>query len=122
MVSLKLVIGTKAGKCVQKELADDISKNFVGKKIGDKISGDAIGLSGYEFLITGGSGTFGKACLSNLLKGQSRRDPSRQLSLGGVPIQVEPVVIGHHDRSGLRYPGQLRELYLVSTGVFKLLK
>jgi len=55
MVSLKLVIGTKQGKCVQKELAEDVSKNFVGKKIGDKISGDAIGLSGYEFLITGGS-------------------------------------------------------------------
>ncbi len=54
MVSFKLVIGNK-GKCVQKELQETEAKLLLGKKIGDVISGDNIGFSGYEFQITGGS-------------------------------------------------------------------
>jgi len=55
MVSFKVVIGTKEGKCVQKDIQEPESKTFLGKKIGDAISGDHIGLAGYEFIITGGS-------------------------------------------------------------------
>ena len=55
MVSFKVVIGTKEGKCVQKDIQEPESKSFLGKKIGDTISGDHIGLSGYEFQVTGGS-------------------------------------------------------------------
>lgn len=49
---MKLVIGHK-GKSYKKEI-EDIS-NVINKKIGDKISGDDLGLSGYELQITGGS-------------------------------------------------------------------
>ena len=52
---IKVVIGTKQGKCLQKELSDDESKTLLGMKIGDKVEGDAIGFAGYEFEITGGS-------------------------------------------------------------------
>ena len=55
MVSFKLVIGSKEGKCVQKEIQEPEAKTLLGKKIGDAISGDHIGLAGYEFLVTGGS-------------------------------------------------------------------
>src|SRR5574341_1027717 len=55
MVSFKVVIGTKEGKCVQKDIQDPEAKTFLGKKIGDTIAGDNIGLAGYEFQITGGS-------------------------------------------------------------------
>lgn len=55
MVSFKVVIGTKEGKCLQKEIPEAESKSFLGKKIGDSVSGDLVGLSGYEFIITGGS-------------------------------------------------------------------
>lgn len=55
MVSFKLVFGLKNGLCVQKELAEQDSKALIGKQIGDKISGDTIGFTGYEFEITGGS-------------------------------------------------------------------
>ncbi len=55
MVSFKLVIGTKAGKCVQKEIQEPEARTLLGKKVGDKLSGDTVGLAGYEFLITGGS-------------------------------------------------------------------
>lgn len=55
MVQFKVVIGTKEGKCVQKELNEDQSQSLLDKKIGDSISGDLIGLQGYDLLITGGS-------------------------------------------------------------------
>ncbi|MBN1644456.1 30S ribosomal protein S6e [Candidatus Woesearchaeota archaeon] len=55
MVTFKLVIGTKGGKCLQKEVPEPDSKGFLGKKIGEAIKGELIGLTGYEFLITGGS-------------------------------------------------------------------
>ena len=55
MVELKIVIGSKEGECFQKELKDDSANVFLGKKIGEKINGEAIGLTGYELQITGGS-------------------------------------------------------------------
>lgn len=55
MVSFKLVIGTKQGKCLQKEITEPDANVFLGKKIGDKIAGETIGFTGYEFQITGGS-------------------------------------------------------------------
>jgi len=55
MVSFKVVIGTKEGKCLQKEVAEPDANSFLGKKLGDKVAGEAIGFTGYEFEITGGS-------------------------------------------------------------------
>lgn len=55
MATFKLVIGTKEGKCVQKELQEPQSKELVGRKLGEKITGDSIGFHGFEFEITGGS-------------------------------------------------------------------
>lgn len=37
MVAFKIVIGTKDGKCIQKEIAEPDSKNLVGKKVGETI-------------------------------------------------------------------------------------
>src|SRR5438128_2103154 len=55
MVNFKVVIGTKEGKCVQKEVADPQSSVLLGMKLGDKVDGSGIGFDGYEFEITGGS-------------------------------------------------------------------
>ena len=55
MVDFKLVIGAKDGKCYQKEVKDDHADNLLKRIIGDKISGDLLGMDGYEFEITGGS-------------------------------------------------------------------
>lgn len=58
MVQFKLVISEKE-KAVQKEVKDDQASVFLNKKIGDKVNGDEIGFSGYEFEITGGSDNCG---------------------------------------------------------------
>lgn len=56
MADFKIVIANpKTGKCVQNELKTPNSNVLIGKKIGDKIEGNSIGIKGYEFEITGGS-------------------------------------------------------------------
>ncbi len=56
MASFKLCIAyPKSGKCYQKEIKDAEAQPFIGLNVGDKMNGDAFGMSGYEFLITGGS-------------------------------------------------------------------
>ncbi len=55
MAEFKLVIGQKDGKSVQKELKGNEADALLGLKLGDKVSGDVLGLHGYEFQITGGS-------------------------------------------------------------------
>jgi small subunit ribosomal protein S6e len=58
MVAFKLVIGTKEGRTVQKELQEPNTRAFLGKKIGDIVKGEDTGiaeLAGYELMIAGGS-------------------------------------------------------------------
>ena len=56
MASFKVVISDpKVGKTVQKEVKDDAAGRFLGLKIGDKVRGELLDLSGYEFEITGGA-------------------------------------------------------------------
>ena len=58
MTAFKLVIGTKEGRTVQKDLQEPNTKMFLGKKIGDHVKGDDTGiaeLAGYELVIAGGS-------------------------------------------------------------------
>ncbi len=54
-MEFKLVLGTKDGKSYQKEVKDAAAEALHNKAIGEKISGEELGFSGYEFLITGGS-------------------------------------------------------------------
>jgi small subunit ribosomal protein S6e len=56
MPEFKLTIGDpKTKKCYQRTVSENAAKSFVGLKIGDTVKGEAIDLTGYEFLITGGS-------------------------------------------------------------------
>jgi len=56
MAQFKLCVANpKTGKCYQKEVKDNEATPFIGLNIGEKISGDAFGMGGYEFLVTGGS-------------------------------------------------------------------
>jgi len=44
-----------SGKAYQVELKDPGASKFLGKRIGDKIEGDVLGMPGYAVQITGGS-------------------------------------------------------------------
>lgn len=56
MAEFKVVIADpKTGKCYQKEVKEDAAKPFMGLKIGDTVKGELMDMTGYEFVLTGGS-------------------------------------------------------------------
>ncbi len=56
MADFKLCISDpKTGKTVQREVKEDDAQPFVGMMIGQAVKGETINLTGYEFVITGGS-------------------------------------------------------------------
>ena len=60
MVELRICVGdVKKAKTYQKVLNEKETDVLKGLKIGDKVKGDHIGLSGYELEITGGSNDSG---------------------------------------------------------------
>lgn len=52
---MKIVIGTKEGKCYQKELSSEEAEALYGKTLGEEFNSEVIGITGAKFLITGGS-------------------------------------------------------------------
>ncbi|MCI4367867.1 MAG: 30S ribosomal protein S6e [Thermoplasmata archaeon] len=54
MVEFKLVI-SEAAKSFARTVADPQSAGFLGKRIGESVGGELIGLSGYTLKISGGS-------------------------------------------------------------------
>ena len=74
MVEFKLTINDLKGKSYQKTLSGDEANVFRGKKIGDKIPGDKIGLPGYELELRGGSDRQGFPMRSDVT-GQNRTKP-----------------------------------------------
>ena len=56
MVDLRIVISDpKTGKSVQRIVKEENVKQFHGLRLGDKVQGERLELSGYEFTLTGGS-------------------------------------------------------------------
>lgn len=56
MPELKIVINdVKTGKSFQKVISETEANSLIGQKIGQKISGDSIGLHEYELEVRGGS-------------------------------------------------------------------
>ncbi|MCJ7445465.1 MAG: 30S ribosomal protein S6e [Methanotrichaceae archaeon] len=74
-----------SGRAHQIELKDPSSSKFVGKRIGDRISGDVLGLPGYAVQITGGSDREGFPMRADL-PGTKRR---RLLVAGGTGYHAD---------------------------------
>ncbi|MBN2052719.1 30S ribosomal protein S6e [Candidatus Woesearchaeota archaeon] len=84
MVEFKVNIGDpKTKKTVQKVVSGKEAEALLKKKIGEKISGDAIGFAGYEFEITGGSDYCGFPMRRDV-RGTARK---KVLIVGGVGIR-----------------------------------
>jgi small subunit ribosomal protein S6e len=84
MVDFKLTIADpKTGKCTQRELKAPDSKALMGKKISDKIEGSTIGLTDYEFELTGGSDYCGFPMRKDV-QGTNRK---RILAIDGVGLK-----------------------------------
>ena len=83
-LEMKLNIGSKEGKCYSKIVRESQANVLIGLKIGDQIKGDIIGLSGYEFQITGASDRDGFPHRSNV-QGSGRR---KLLLRGGIGYRI----------------------------------
>jgi len=81
MAEFKLVIGdSKSKRSFKAELKGSDADQLLNKKIGDTFRGELIGLTGFEFQITGGTDKAGFAMYKNL-DGVGRR----RLILKGPP-------------------------------------
>jgi small subunit ribosomal protein S6e len=68
-----VVSDPKTGKAYQVELKDPGAGRLLGKRIGDKIEGDALGLPGYSVQVTGGSDREGFPMRADLPGSKRRR-------------------------------------------------
>ena len=77
---MKININAQTGKTYAKEVDKNEQKFFIGKRIGQTIKLDRVGLEGYEAVITGGSDKQGFP-LRKSMQGTKRR---KALLKGGV--------------------------------------
>ena len=54
-LNFKVVVSTKDGKSLQKEVAGGNAESLMRKRIGESVDGSIVGCPGYELEITGGS-------------------------------------------------------------------
>ncbi|MDD3159939.1 MAG: S6e family ribosomal protein [Candidatus ainarchaeum sp.] len=90
---MKFVVSTKSGKAYS---ATSEKPLFVGKKIGDDVKLDVIGLTGFEAKISGGSDKEGFP-MENSVSGTARK---RILTAGGIGFN--PTVKGERKRYSVR--------------------
>ncbi len=110
MTEFKLVIGAKDGKSYQKEVKSPEADNLLKIRIGQKISGDQLGFSGYEFEITGGS----DKCGFPMRKGI--QEPRKKILMQGKGV-------GYcgKDRNGKKQPGIIKRRTVCGEMVTKII-
>lgn len=85
MADFRVVVSdSKTGKAYQVVSSGDEANKLIGKKIGDNVSGDAVGLAGYTIKLTGGSDKDGFAMRGDL-PGSARRKILVSGGVGYVP-------------------------------------
>jgi len=84
MVELRIVISDpKTGKSMQRIVKEENRKPFYGLKLGDKVRGELLDLTGFEFTLTGGSDDTGFPMRRDV-QGTAKM---RILASGGVGIK-----------------------------------
>ncbi len=110
-MSFKIVVSDpKSKKSYQKEVSQKDS-GLIGKRVGDKVKGDFIGLSGYELQITGGSDKQGFP-MNRGVQGQVRK----RVILTGSP-GFRPTRDGERRRKSVRGNTVSSEISQVNTKV-----
>ncbi len=92
---MKFVISTKSGKAYGTSSDED---QFIGKKIGETVKLDSIGLTGFEAVITGGSDKQGFP-MNNSVQGIARR---KILTAKGLGFKSKSKVKGERKRVSVR--------------------
>lgn len=109
MVDMKLVIGLKEGKCVQKEIKEPHVDALLKKRIGDMVSGEALGFPGYEFLVTGGSDKCGFPMRKGIQQPRKRVLAGKSVGFNGL------------DRNGKKQPGLVKRYTVCGEMITKII-
>ena len=109
MTDFKVVIGTKQGKSVQKELKSPEADNLLKKRIGEKISGEELGFPGYEFEITGGSDKSGFPMRKGIQQARKKVLIGKSVGFCGL------------DRNGKKQPGLLKRRTICGEMITKII-
>ena len=96
MADFQVIVGDDDGATYSFEVDGQDANRFIGRSIGETVDGDAVGLSGYEVEITGGSDQSGRPMHGEV----SGAETTTLLSTGGVGF--EPTVDGERKRITVR--------------------
>jgi len=96
MADFQVIVGDDDGTTYSFEVDGQDANRFIGRSIGETVDGDAVGLSGYEVEITGGSDQSGRPMHGDV----SGPETTKLLSTGGVGF--EPTVDGERKRITVR--------------------
>lgn len=96
MADFQVIVGDDDGTTYSFEVDGQDANRFIGRSIGETVDGNAVGLSGYELEITGGSDQSGRP----MHGGVSGSRTKAILSEGGVGFQ--PTVDGERKRITVR--------------------
>ena len=96
MADFQVIVGDDDGATYSFEVDGQDANRFIGRSIGETVDGDAVGLSGYEVEITGGSDQSGRPMHGEV----SGAGTTKILSTGGVGF--EPTVDGERKRITVR--------------------
>lgn len=96
MADFQVIVGDDDGTTYSFEVDGQDANRFIGRSIGETVDGDAVGLSGYEVEITGGSDRAGRPMHRDV----SGSETTAILSTGGVGF--EPTVDGERSRITVR--------------------
>ena len=96
MADFQVIVGDDDGATYSFEVDGQDANRFIGRSIGETVDGDAVGLTGHEIEITGGSDTAGRP----MHEGVSGSRTKAILSTGGVGF--EPTVEGERKRITVR--------------------
>ncbi|CCQ36912.1 30S ribosomal protein S6e [Natronomonas moolapensis 8.8.11] len=96
MADFQVIVGDDDGTTYSFEVDGQDANRFIGRSIGETVDGDAVGLSGYEVEITGGSDQSGRPMHGEV----SGAETTTLLSTGGVGF--EPTVDGERKRITVR--------------------
>jgi small subunit ribosomal protein S6e len=96
MADFQVIVGDDDGTTYSFEVDGQDANRFIGRSIGETVDGDAVGLSGYEVEITGGSDQSGRPMHEEVSGSRTKQ----LLSTGGVGF--DPTVDGERKRITVR--------------------
>lgn len=97
MADFRVVISdSKTAQAYQVAVTAQAANKFIGKNIGETVSGDAVGLAGYTLRLTGGTDRDGFAMRGDL------PGPARRKILVGAGVGYKPRAEGVKKRKSMR--------------------